>query len=612
MIYYKTLIVNSPLGEFTYSSPQKLNTLQCVTVLLNSKEKSAVIIEECEKPSFETLNVLHVEDTFYSMQQLQIAKFISSYYVCSLAQALSIFTPFNSTINKKEPLHVEDKITLSHEQSKAYEFVKSHKLSLVFGDTGSGKTEIYIKLFLDAIAQNRRALFLLPEISLTPQMFKRLEQHFGVHVVLWHSKLTKVQRTKALHKIRDGSAKIIAGARSALFLPIDDLGLIVVDEEHDDSYKASSNPRYNARDMAIYLGSKFDVKVVLGSATPSLNSYEKVPFVRLEGTYFNSDKKYIYEESIDTVTPLMLDHLHVNVKKRKQSIVFVPTRANFKYIICNSCGKSVECPYCSVGMSVHKYRNILKCHYCNYSEKVPLTCSSCGCSELQSSRVGTVEVIEQINRDIENIKVAQFDRDSITSNRKLIKTLQDFNDNKIDVLVGTQMLSKGHDYHDVSLCIVLGIDNILHVSDYRARERALSTLLQIAGRAGRSGEAEIIIQTFNKDFFSKYINNYEQFLKDEKLVRVGLYPPYKKLARLMFAHKNEKKAEDEMSQALYILRQFSDVEIVGFGASAINKIALKFRYQILLRSDKSTQLLRAISTCKTPLMQVDIDPLEFS
>ena len=251
-------------------------------------------------------------------------------------------------------LDSESSLKLSTKQTQALKFLKNHKVSLLFGDTGSGKTEIYMQYFCDMLQENKRSIFLMPEISLTPQMSQRLEQHFGESVVMWHSKLTPKQKKQALEKIYSGEAKIIAGPRSALFLPIKDLGLIVVDEEHDDSYKSSSRPRYNARDIAIYMGKLYDVPVVLGSATPSLSSYTKFPYIRLKGGYFSSKKEFIYEKSVENLTHLIYENLNDIVSSKEQAIVFLPTRANFKYLICGDCGHTYECEFCSVGMSIHQ------------------------------------------------------------------------------------------------------------------------------------------------------------------------------------------------------------------------------------------------------------------
>ena len=613
MNYYTVSIIGSPLEPFTYQSSQAISSGTLVLVEFNNRKKEGVLIEQTQKPDFETNEILEVLDSFYSSQQIKLAQFIASYYICSLGDAFSLMTPFQERAIEDTFISLgESQIILSKKQNRALNFLKQHKVSLLFGDTGSGKTEIYMKYFEEILAKGKRAIFLMPEISLTPQMSNRLQEHFGEHFVIWHSKLTPLQRKKALEKIRSGEAKIIAGARSSLFLPIDDVGLIVVDEEHDDSYKSSSRPRYNARDIAIYMGKLYDVPVVLGSATPSLSSYVKFPHVRLKGGHFSSKKEFIYEAQPEAITPLIENNLREVYQKSEQSIVFLPTRANFKYLICGDCGHTFECAFCSVGMSLHQHSRALKCHYCNFTQAIPQVCPECHSSHLVSSRLGTAEAMNIIAELLPNARLEQFDRDTITTAAKLKKALKRFNDKESDILIGTQMLSKGHDYHDVTLAVVLGMDNLLSMPDYRAREKALSSLIQVAGRSGRAKDAKVIVQSFNEDFFRSYMNRYEDFLEDEKLFREELYPPFKKLCRVLFAHKNAQKAQEAMREMEQKLRAFSSVEIVGAKKCALERVANKYRYEILLRASKSTDIIKAVRASLVPLAEVDMDPIEFA
>jgi len=549
---------------------------------------------------------------------MELARFISAYYICSLGDAFSLMMAFihsypkHETESQKSESLPESKIELSSKQTKALEFLKEQKVGLLFGDTGSGKTEIYMKYFEQMMLEKKRSIFLMPEISLTPQMGLRLDEHFGESVVMWHSKLTPKQKKIALQKIHDGRAKIIAGPRSALFLPIKDLGLIVVDEEHDDSYKSSSRPRYNARDLAIYLGKLYNINVVLGSATPSLTSYVKFPHIRLKGGHFNSKKEFIYEKSVETLSPLILEYINRTLELKEQSIVFLPTRANFKYLICKDCGHTYECVFCSVGMSIHQNSRALKCHYCNYTQAIPQICCECQSPNLTSSRLGTAEAVKNIAQTFPSAVVEQFDRDVITTATKLKKALKRFNDKESDILVGTQMLSKGHDYHGVTLAVVLGMDNMLNMGDYRAREKALSSLIQVSGRSGRLKDAKVLVQSFNEEFFKAYIDRYEEFLEQEKEFREGLYPPYKRLCRVLFSDKNGAKAREAMQKMHDNLVDYAHVEIVGYGKCAVERVANKYRFEILLRSDKSTELIKAIKATKVILAEIDMDPIEFS
>ncbi len=616
MHYYEISILGSLLEPLTYSSSEKLSKLQIINIPFRSKEKEGVVLDEVSKPDFDTSELISLKSSFFSEQQYKLAKFISDYYFCSLGEAFSIFVAFErvQTVEDEKSYPTDSlvsKIVLSKKQNSSLLELQKYKVSLLFGDTGSGKTEIYMKWFEEILSDDKRVLMLMPEISLSPQMQVRLEEHFGEMVVMWHSKLTVVQKRKALEKIHNGSARVIAGARSALFLPLQDLGLIVVDEEHDDSYKANSRPRYNARDMAIYYGKLLDIPVLLGSATPALSSYVKFPFVRLKGGHFSQNRRFIYEPHVEEITPIIESAVLKTTSKQEQSMLFLPTRANFKYMICDRCAYTYTCPYCDVGMSLHKFARRVKCHYCNFSEPIPEVCPECKVGNLLSSRLGTAEAVEFFQEKYPDLRVAQFDRDKITTQKKLKALLSSFNKGKIDLLIGTQMLSKGHDYHDVTLAVIQGIDNILQMSDYRAREKALSLLIQIAGRSGRKKDAIVLIQSFNQEFFDPYLTKYEEFLEDEKEFRKEMYPPYKKLSKLGFAHVKKDVANSKMNEVLQKLYASPNIEIVGHGASPIEKIANKFRFQILIRADKSTDLIRAIKMSKNQLCEVDMDPIDF-
>ena len=615
MHYYKLSIIGSPLGEYTYHSFDKISIGAKVTLIFNNREKDAVVISPYEKPAFKTNEIVTIQSSFYSKKQMELAQFISSYYLCSLGEAFALMLPFENrdlfdeVVQSLEPK--TSSLKLSDKQDKALDFLQKHRVSLLFGDTGSGKTEIYMRAFERILEQGKRSIFLMPEISLTPQMSLRLHEHFGECVVVWHSKLTPKQKSIALAKIHSGEAKIIAGPRSALFLPIKDLGLIVVDEEHDDSYKSSSRPRYNARDIAIYMGVLYGADVILGSATPSLSSYVKFPHFRLKGGHFSSSRKFIFEKSAESLSDGIIKELNTVLEKKEQAIVFLPTRANFKYLICGDCGHTYECVFCSVGMSLHQNSRAMKCHYCNFTQAIPQVCPKCQSPHLVSSRLGTAEALKNISEIFPSARVEQFDRDVITTQNKLKKALKRFNDKEIDILVGTQMLSKGHDYHGVTLAVVLGMDNMLMQSDYRAREKALSSLIQVAGRSGRAKDARVYVQSFHEEFFHSFVENYEAFLEEEKEFRVGLYPPYKKLCRVLFSDKNATKAANAMHQMHEKLLAFGLVEIVGFGKCALERVANKYRYEILLRSDKSTDIIKAIKACRVAMAEIDMDPIEF-
>jgi len=617
MRYYKVSLLNSPLECLTYKSKITYAQGDIVEVPFKNAIKRGVIISQTHKPSFETKDMQTKTNLFFPVKYQQIVKFICNYYVCSLGEAYSLFMPFDKGKERVWQAPKERNFTLkelSNPQKKAFDFLQKNSLSLLFGDTGSGKTEVYIHLIAEVLKQGKSIIFLMPEISLTPQMQKRLKEIFGDEVALWHSKVTKKKKEEILSRLKEGSIKIVAGARSALFLPVLNLGLIIVDEEHDSSYKSNSRPRYNARDLAVYFGKILGCKVVLGSATPSLTSYQKYPLFRLKGSFAGLKKEYIYEKNSEDLSENVINELSQILKEKKQAIVFLPTRANFKYISCFDCGEFISCPFCSVGLSLHKDKNALICHYCGYIQRIPKECPSCKSKHLSSFRMGTEEVRQRLASFFPNATIQKFDRDAIKSTRELNRVLKEFNEEKIDILVGTQMLSKGHDYKGIGLSVILGIDNILAQNDFRSRENALSLAVQISGRSGRAGVAKVILQTSNEEFFKRYMDDYELFLKDELKYRKDLYPPYKKLVRLLISHKQDIKAKEILQNILSCLQTNleKEVEIVGSGEANIKKIASKYRYQILLRSTSSKALLKTISKCKQTHCEVDMDPISFS
>ena len=509
---------------------------------------------------------------------------------------------------------------MSAKQQQALVFINNHQNSLLFGDTGSGKTEIYIHLLHQTLSKGKNALFLMPEISLTPQMEKRLKAVFGECLAFWHSKITSETKKQILQDLKEGRVRILAGARSALFLPLANLDLILVDEEHDDAYKSNFAPRYHARDVALYLAKIAKIKIVLGSATPLATTYARAKaqnaVFRLKGTHFQTQNHFTFCASYDALDSSIFSALEQNLRDSKQAIVFLPTRANFKHLLCGQCGESIECPNCSVSLSLHKKDSSLKCHYCHFAQSVPESCPKCG-GELQSLRMGTQEFSEHLLKILPKANIACFDRDSITTQRKLEQTLEAFNQHQIDILVGTQMLSKGHDYHNVNLSVILGLDYLLYSSDYRAREKALSLMFQLSGRSGRKENGKVLVQTLHQGFFENFLGDYEKFLEEELTMRASLYPPFARLALVHFSQKNQEKSQQLMQQALVLLQdrirvESLKVEIVGSGIAPIPRIANKWRYVILLRSTKVRDLHLALQPLHTIACEIDIDPIEFA
>ena len=614
MNYYELAILKSPLQNLTYESEEIIENGSLVEVILAKRKNSnlAVVIKKVDKPDFKCSTILSIKDEFYTDFMLEIADFVSKYYICSMGFALSLFQAFNKNIvYENSSIEYKKEITLSSFQQEAKDFLDSKKQALLFAKTGAGKTEIYIKTIKEILKQGKQAVFLMPEISLTPQMEKRLKEVFDSSVAIWHSKVTAKRKKEILNKLQNGDIKLIAGARSALFLPYSNLGLIIVDEEHDNSYKSDTTPRYNAKDLAIFIAKKFDLRLILGSATPSINSFYKIPYFELDKTFYETKKSYIFENSSQNISNKTLELIKKSIENKNQTIVFLPTRANFKHQICFDCGKSVECPFCSVSMSLHKNDLALKCHYCGFAQKIPEFCPSCKTGIVRNHRVGTAEIEELLKNEFPNSIIKRFDKDSVNSEKSLKKILDEFNENKIDVLVGTQMLSKGHDYHNVKLAVVLGMDSLLNMSSYKARENALSLLLQISGRSGRNGFGEVVIETKNEEFFKYYLeeSNYKEFLNSELEFRKDLYPPFVKLARVVLSSTNGLKIKEELNEIVKDLKNNKDIEVVGFGECAIFRIANKYRYEVVIRSKDVKALLNALHYLKSSNISIDMDTI---
>lgn len=613
MNHYLLAVLGSSAPLLSYASPHALVTGLVVTISLKGRKAQGVVIQPIEPP--EDFTCKEVGDSLGSFLPLQqtTASFIASYYLTSLGESFGIFTPLRHTLPSL-PVEVSAHLaTLSPLQEEALGFILSRPRSLLFGDTGSGKTEIYAHLIHHHLKQGQNTLLLMPEISLTPQMEKRLRNYFGDSIALWHSKISPAKKRKILAALEKGEIRIVAGARSALFLPIQHLGLIIVDEEHDDAYKANDRPRYNARDLALFMGDRGKIRVVLGSATPAATTYarfmEQDAIFRLRGGHFQSQKRIQFISGLDTLTPSVVESIQQTLQNNKQAILFLPTRANFKHLLCTACGESVQCPHCSVSLSLHKKNNALLCHHCRHTQPIPSSCPSCS-SELHSLRMGTAQIAEELQAHFPTARIARFDRDVITTDKQLKETLESFNEGEIDILVGTQMISKGHDYHGVQLVAILGIDYLLKSDDYRARERALSLLLQLAGRSGRKERGEVIIQTLHADFFRAHLKDYALFLEEELTLRKELYPPFVKLAILWFSHKDQAKALESYREVLKNLEHHA-VDIVAHGAAPIERIAQKWRYHILLRDKSSKKLLNTIAKSQNTLTEIDIDPLSF-
>lgn len=507
---------------------------------------------------------------------------------------------------KTLPKSLQVVFELNVPQVKALQQVREsflHKnVCLLHGITSSGKTQVYIKLIEEFYKQGKQVLYLLPEIALTAQMIRRLQLHFGGNIAIYHSKFNNNERVELWNKIKTGETMIVLGARSALFLPFKNLGFIIVDEEHDSSFKQQEPaPRYNARDTAVYYAALFDAKVLLGSATPSIETYfnaqkGKYGLVELNERFGGIQLPLI--EIIDTrkvvqkgkvmLSPQLKDAIEKTVEKGRQVILFQNRRGYSPYLICGTCGYLPQCKNCDVTLTLHKYSNKLHCHYCGTTYPKLIACPACGTVNWIEKNFGTEKIEEMIDTGFPTLKVARMDVDSVkgkTAHDNLIKL---FEQQRIDVLVGTQMVVKGLDFEKVSLVGILDADGLLSFADFRVNERAFQLMEQVSGRAGRREEqGKVLIQATQVNHpILQFVqqHDYKKMYSFELANRQHFfYPPYSRVIQITLKHR-VKEVVDEAAHKLGIaLQKDLNNYIVGPAAPAVNRIRNQYLMEFLIK-----------------------------
>lgn len=513
-------------------------------------------------------------------------------------------------------------IKLSEIQSKAYtsleQGLNEKNVALLEGVTGSGKTLLYIKKIKQIIAEGKQAILLLPEIGLTTQLVSRLYAYFGEDLGIYHSRFSNNERVEIWEKVKKGTYKIVVGPRSALWLPYHQLGVVIVDEEHDASYKQKDPaPRFHARDAAIYLAALHKAKVILGSATPSVeSSYNakrgKYAYVQLAERYQGVDMPSIAlvdaktleaqrQFNIKLLTPELVVAITEALTQRKQVILFQNRRGYAPFQICTLCGWVPHCKNCSVSLTYHKMSDKLHCHYCGMKCAPISTCVSCGSNRLQSRTYGTERIEEEVQQVFPEARVARMDVDSMRSKGSMGDLLERLEKQKIDILVGTQMVVKGLDFANVSLVGILNADSLLSFPDFRVNERAFQLMEQVSGRAGRvDGAGKVLIQAYNLDhpilhWVKKhdYAAFYEQEIKFRKSF---LYPPFARLIKIVFKHKVEPKAISAALSMATALQNFEGIAIQGPVPGLVSKVRNLFLQEIWIKCPNDQRMLNALKT----------------
>jgi len=490
--------------------------------------------------------------------------------------------------------------------------IRSKRFSpfLIHGVTGSGKTEIYIRAIEEVLIQGQEAIVLVPEISLTPQLLSRFIDRFGENLALLHSGLGRGERYDQWRRIWKGEVKIAMGARSAIFAPFKNVGIIIVDEEHDPSYKQEEKLKYHARDVAVVRAKQVEATLLLGSATPSLESFynaERGKFrllnlpERIEGKPLPRVEVVDVKKEAGLLSEKVRTALQKNIEDKKQSLLFLNRRGFANFILCPDCGHTFKCPNCSVTLTYHLRDRTLQCHYCDYRIKAPGDCPKCQGHRLQGMGIGTERLEQEIRLLFPEAQVGRMDRDTTSRRRSHLQILKRLESGSIDILVGTQMIVKGHDFPNVTFVGVVSADTSLHFPDFRSSERTFQLLTQVAGRAGRGDVfGEVVIQTFNPDHYSilrakdhDYIGFYQEEIQFRKALE---YPPFSRLINFRMVGNSERRtkaAAEEMGrigQSLLKKGYGRGIEILGPSTAPFAKMRGKFRWQMLAKG-KSPQLL---------------------
>ena len=504
-----------------------------------------------------------------------------------------------------------NRVTLNQQQEEVVKSVElgMHNTYLLYGVTGSGKTEVYMELIDKVINNGKTAIMLVPEISLTPQIVSRFTSRFGKEIAILHSGLSDGEKYDEYRKIMEGKVKIVVGARSAIFAPLKNIGIIVIDEEHTETYKQENNPRYHARDVAIMRGIYHNAPVILGSATPSLESFaraKKGVYKLLTLTTRPGGSKLPNVTVVDMkkevrcgnfiLSKILIEKIKEKISKKEQVILLLNRRGYSSMLTCRDCGNVLKCPNCDISLTYHKSSNTNRCHYCNYSIKNVNKCPVCGSSNIKDYGLGTEKLEEELNKMF-NARVVRMDMDTTSRKGMHEKIIEDFGNHRYDILLGTQMIAKGLDFPLVTLVGVINADSSLNIPDFRSAENTFQLLSQVSGRAGRSDlVGEVIIQSYNPEHYSILLakeHDYLHFYEEEMKIRKTLsYPPYYFITVVNISSKDYEVGFKEANKIGDYLRKYVDVNTKVLGPSMANifKINNVYYYQCIIKYKKDEKL----------------------
>lgn len=657
---YLEIILNLPVNQgFTYSyippeneKPELVPQIgKRAEIMFGNKKTEGFIINifdklppNCPVQESKIKPVKRIIDKqpLFGEELIEMAKWISHYYLCTLGEAVFSMIPSGRRDVSAGGFSFEQDFSenvenpLSDEQKNCVNDIcdNPNGFHYIYGPTGTGKTEVFLSLAKKMIDDGKGVIYLVPEIGLTGQVAKDVAKRFNNNCAVLHSGLTPSQRLSEWHRIMNNEARIVIGARSAIFAPVVNLGLVIIDEEHDGSYKSGNNPRYHARQVAMHRCSKLKIPLVMGSATPSVEAWygmQKRTIIKHSLTKRLAGGEMPKIACIDlTKYPTencISKPLEENIKKTlengHQSILFLNRRGFTHFFRCNSCGYEIVCKNCSVPLTYHKNENRLRCHYCNWSIFPPQTCPKCGSMDIGTSGFGTEFIEAETKAKFPNARIVRLDTDALKNKDELLTTLEDFKNHKYDILLGTQMVAKGLNFPNLELVGVILADAGLHMPDFRAGERTFSLITQVAGRAGRYfPNGKVYVQTYcpnHEPVLFACHNRIDDYYDYEIRQRQMLdFPPFTRLLRIVFRSFNKLLASETSNDAAKILSQNvpRGVEIIGPAECPIEKLNSSWRYQILLKGNSilplqnaARKLLFDYSHNHNVYIEYDVDPV---
>lgn len=619
-----------------------------VETMLGRRKLVGYIVEGAETcpiegVEFKTIIRTIDKEKLFGEETMSLARWVADMYFCTFGEALASMLPTaRRESDASHPMDIDDfqigdhPLELNPEQQAALNSIlsKPDGMTYLYGPTGTGKTEVFLQAAEKTLQEGRSVLYLVPEIALTAQVVRSARLRFGDFCAVIHSRLTPSQKLAEWARIRKGEARIVIGARSAIFAPLHNLGLIVVDEEHEGSYKSGSTPRYHARQVAMYRAAREKARLVFGSATPSAEAWRSFTAgimtsrsltTRPGGGAFPAIEVVDMNQEASTLSKPLIDAIRQTKDEGRQTILFLNRRGFSHFFSCSTCGAELKCKHCSVSLTYHKEQNMLVCHYCGYRTRPPEACPECGSLDTSWHGFGTEKVEEDVRTMFPDLRISRLDADSITRKGSLEKELEAFRKGEIDILLGTQMVAKGLNFPKVKTVGVVLADSGLNVPDFRAAERVFSLIIQVAGRAGRyTPDGKVFIQTFRPD--NPVIRlaaslDMQSFYARELSLRESMgFPPFGRLARIVVRSKNAlacKAAARDLGRLAGPLIASEEIEVFGPAECAFGLIAGNTRWHLLFRSASPAALhklvnalLREYSPPSSVHLEPDMDPVD--